>query len=278
MLGSVLFDILEWNGDLNDFYENSFWGKTEYKPIIIYSIATLFIIFSIIFREIHKLFSVSIFCLFCMIYSISIIIIESYWYIPYYWNNTYKENDPKTWINYFDFNFLKNFDKLYFFRMIANLFFCFNFHNGFLPIINELKQKDLIKKNKVINLIIIWFTIIYLTVGILGFLSLPLNTPNVIVQRKKIFSNDWIMNIGKILIILSLLMKTPTNFVTYNSNLFFLIIFDKSEVSYKTEIIIKILSFYFVATIAFFHSYPEDYIDIIGGLCSINICLVYPCK
>ena len=25
--------------------------------------------------------------------------------------------------------------------------------------------------------------------GILGFLSLPLNTPNVIVQRKKIFSN-----------------------------------------------------------------------------------------
>jgi amino acid permease len=273
MLGSALSDILEWEGDLKDFYENSFC--CEYKIIIIYSIATLFLFTTLYSKNSNKTLFTSIFGLIFMVFPIVTILVQSFWYIPYYWENTYNENDPNTWINYFDVS--KGFNRFQIFRTFAVLFFASNFHGGILPITNELKKNDLTRKNKVLNWTLISYGVLFLSVGIIGFLSFPINTPNIFLQRETIFQDDHIMDIGKLFVIFSLLIKFPSNYITYKLHLFS-IIFNKSEVSFSTELITKLLSIYSAATISFFYTWPENYVDIIGGICSINICVVFPCK
>ena len=262
-----------------------------------------------------------------MIITIIIIIIQLYWYINYYWKNTYKENDPNTWIDYFDIK--KGFtNQLYFFRTFANIFFAYNYHAGILPITSTLKKNNIKTKSKIINLSIIWYTSMYLLIGIIGFFTYPINTPDLIVQREKIFSSDLLINIGKAFIIFALILKIPVNFkplkihlytilynnkkVSYenlnenekenlnenekenlienlnknliesenddNNNKFCIENISKFEVSNTLDNIFTILISYLAALLAVLFTNISNYFDIIGGICSINISVVIPCK
>ena len=174
---------------------------------------------SILVPLFHRKTFIPFFCLFAMASNVLIILIQSYWYIPYYWENTFNEKDPETWLKYFDFS--KGFtEDLFFFRSFANFFFSYNFHSGVLPECSNLKKKDVIRKGKVLNRSISWYTSIYITVGVVGYLSFPINTPHLITQRKKIFNHDYILDIGKFLIVISLLLKIMINFNSYKVHIF----------------------------------------------------------
>jgi amino acid permease len=237
-----------------------------------------------------------------MIFTIIITITQSYWYIKYYNSNIYKENDPNTWIDYFDIK--KGFTKqLYFFRTFANIFFAYSYHAGILPILSTLKKNDIKRKSKIINFSILWYTSMYFLLGVIGFFSYPINTPDLIIQREKIFSSDWIINIGRALIISALILKFPVNFKPFKLHLYTILFYNKENrmenkalpesgldnnlvngsgygylVSNTFDNIITILASYLAALLAVLFTNISNYFDIIGGICSINISVVIPCN
>lgn len=191
----------------------------EFKAIVIYSIAFIIVSISLCFPTFHKLTIIPFFCLITMAANVLIILIQSYWYIPYYWENTYNENDKETYVDLF--NLKKGFNKdLFFIRSFANFFFSYNFHSGVLPECSSLKKNDLTRKGRILNRSITWYTSIYILVGVLGFLSWPINTPHLITQREKIFKHDWILDIGKFMIVISLFFKIFINYNSYKIHIF----------------------------------------------------------
>ena len=142
---------------------------------------------------------------FSVILCICFLIVQSYWYIKNYWDNIYDINKKNTWINLY--NIEEGFDSnFYFFRTFATLFFGFNYHVGIIPVCSSLKKNNIKSKKKILIRSLISYSLIYFISGTIGLLSCPINTPDLIIQRYKLFNSDWLMNIGRSLIIISYMM------------------------------------------------------------------------
>jgi len=87
-------------------------------------------------------------------------------------------------------------------------------------------------KNKILNYSIFSYTSIYVVVGILGFLSCPVDTPDLIIQRQKIFGDDYVMDIAKVVVVVASVLKIPVNFNTFKLSLFNFI-YGKTDVTRK---------------------------------------------
>jgi hypothetical protein len=59
------------------------------------------------------------------------------------------------------------------------------------------------------------YTPIYFVLGILRFLPYPQHTPDLNIQRQKIFEKNIFMDIAKIFIVITAIMKIPSNFKTF---------------------------------------------------------------
>ncbi len=164
-------------------------------------------------KDISKMSFSSILGVVTLFFLVLIIVIEFPWYFSYYLNNDYKKDDESTWINYFDIG--KGFtEKLYFFRGMSTLFYAYSCHIGAFPIYKTLREKSARRIQKIYRRSILIDGFFYLIVGITGYLSMPLNTPDLIIQRKKIFNTDIFMTIGRCAFVFTLLTKIPCN---YNS-------------------------------------------------------------
>jgi len=157
---------------------------------------------------------------------IIIVACEFPFYLNYYLENIYDKNDSKTWINFFDMTdaFNKN---LYFLSSTATFIFAYSVHVGALPVYSNLNNRITRRINKVNQRSIIIGAICYMIMGIFGFLSQPINTPDLVIQRTKIFSTDIVMNIGKIFLLFTLMLKLPPNYNTFRIS--FLELFWKSQ-------------------------------------------------
>jgi amino acid permease len=133
---------------------------------------------------------------------------QAYDYINYYWINIYKTDDPKTWLNLFDIStgFDKNF---FFFRTFASLLFGLNYHVGLISITSTLKKNDLNRKVKIMRRSMIHYSLIFVLFGTIGYICVPINTPDLIILRNKIYKSDWLIDIGRVFLGISYIMKLP---------------------------------------------------------------------
>lgn len=137
--------------------------------------------------------------------------------MKYYWENIYKENDKKTWINFY--NISAGFDSnYYFFRTFAALFFGYDYHVGLISVVSTLKKNDVPRKVKVMRRSMFSYTLIYLLFGTVGYLSVPINTPDLMIFREKIYKSDWLIDIGRILTVISYVMKLPIMYNAYQTS------------------------------------------------------------
>jgi len=182
--------------------------------IVIYSITFIIFLLLLLFKEIHKIRIPSFFGFFAVIICLLILFGQSFDYYKNYWNNIYDQNYDKTWMNLYDIK--KGFDEnFFFFRTFSTLFFCFNYHTGLIPVCSTLRKNKFETKNKVLKRSLFSYTLIFFLFGTIGFFSCPIDTPDLIILRYKLYSSDWIIKIGRGLIVLSLLMKIPINFKVY---------------------------------------------------------------
>jgi amino acid permease len=198
---------------IDDFYQNSFWSKYYVKFPVMYGTAIFIILPLCLMKNISKMRFNSIFGIMSLIFITLIIVIQSPWYISNYWDNLYKEDIPSTHLNIL--NVSSGFDEnLYFFKGTATLFFAYSCHYGAFPVYKELKNNVLRRIQKVFFRSIVLDATIYTIVGLIGYLSAPLGTPDLIIERYKLFENDTVMAFGWIMFTFTFMMKIPANYNT----------------------------------------------------------------
>jgi amino acid permease len=226
-LGNYKFQSLE------SFLKDSFWREYYVKFPTMYVVAFAIIFPLCLLKNISKMRFNSIFGIGSLILLIFIIVVQTPWYIDDYWTNVYREDDPKTHINIW--NISVGFDEhLSFFKGTATLFYAYTCHIGAFPIYKELKNNNLRRIRKVFRRSLIFDALIYLIVGLAGYLSVPVNTPELIIERYRLFDSDMVMTFGWIFFIFTLLMKIPAKYNSFRITFIGLLGYDPSVISNKT--------------------------------------------
>jgi len=177
-----------------------------YKFPIMYGICLLLVPLCLL-KDISKMRVASLFSICSLIYAILVIIVECPFYVYHFLDKDHKWEE----INWFDMS--TGFDKnLYFFRGTATIFFAFTCHVGAFPVYKTLKNNITRRVNKVFMRSIILDILIYITVGICGYLTQPIDTPDLIIYREKYLKNDIAMDIARLGMAINLILSTPANY------------------------------------------------------------------
>ena len=104
----------------------------------------------------------------------------------------------------------------------------------------------------------------------------PLNSPDLIIERNKIFDNDWLMTIGEISFIITLLAKISANYNALRSCILVLFHYDTENFSQIVNFIITIIVLMGTTFIAVIFQSISDYISLIGSFCTVLISFFIP--
>lgn len=217
---------------MNDFVTQGFWGKYSLKFPVMYGVVITVLLPLCLLKDMSKLRFSSIFGVLSLLFVMIIIIIQT----PVYYANYLEKKEQKDLnlpdINVFDF--MKGIKNLYFFKGSATIFYSFTCHIAAFPILKGLKDNVNRRIQKVFSRSLILDAIIYLLIGICGYLTSPVDTPDLIIERKKLEgSSDNLMLIGRILFLFTLLMKIPASYISFRITFLQLIDYPEEEVSDK---------------------------------------------
>jgi len=122
---------------------------------------------------------------------------------------------------------------------------------------------------------IILDTVLYVIIGITGYLSVPYGVPPLIINRISIFNNDFAMIIARLGIAITLMLTLPANYNAFRLSLLEQL-YGNTELSDKKNLLITIPTILISAFIAILYDQILNYISILGGFCSVIIAFVFP--
>jgi amino acid permease len=274
---------------IDDFLNNSFWSQYNYKFPVMYALAFLIVLPLCLLKDISKMRFTSIFGIFSLFFLIIIIIVQTPWYYIDYLNKP----EPKPKINIWDISTGFT-DQMYFFKGTATLFYAYSCHVGAFPVYRALKNNIMRRVQKVFARSILLDGTFYTIVGITGYLTSPIKTPDLIIERQKLFDTDIIMTIGWIAFVFTLIMKIPANYNSFRLTLIGLFGYDDANMSQKLyKNISKKLLKYFIFKIFrnFLITIPTlavtcfigviynniiGYIHLMGSFCAVIIAFLLP--
>ena len=240
---------------VDDFAKNSFWNKLWIKFLVCYGIAILLLTPLCLLHNASKMRYASTFGIISLFLLIIIVVAECPFYIKEY---IYDDVE----LNYYDIiSGLKGDMKLL--QSIITVFYAFSCHTGAFPVLSTLYNPTEKRQKKVIRRAIYIDIISYLIIGASGYLTQPINTPDLIIERNKLFNSDWIMTIGEICFILTLLAKISANY-------------NPANFSKKTNILVTAVTLVITTLIASVFQSISDYISLIGSFCTVLISFFIP--
>lgn len=207
--------------EVSQFTSNTVWGKTWFRLTVMIATSLLILLPINMQRDVTKMRFTSILGLFCLFLVTLIICIQLPSYLDYYWEHTYVEGDKNTHINWYSLGSAFTSDLL-FFKGTATFFFSFNCHHGLFQVYDKLEDNTKKRARKVMRRTVIVDCVLYLIVGITGYLTSPVKTPEIIIERFKL-GTDTLMSIGRILIAFMLICKIPVSYNNLRVSLFELI-------------------------------------------------------
>lgn len=212
MIGAIVNDIGGYGyRNMNDFVSQSFWGSYILKFLVMYGIIHFIFLPLCLMKDLSKLRFSSIFGVLSLLFVMIIIVIQTPSYFSDYLSHKKEEDEG---INIFDIS--KGFgENLYFFKGSATLFYSFNCHIAVFPILKGLKDNVNRRIQKVFRRSILLDAIVYSIIGICGYLTSPLYTPDLIIERKKLGETDNLMILGRTCFLCTLLMKFPASFISF---------------------------------------------------------------
>jgi sodium-coupled neutral amino acid transporter 11 len=211
----------------DDDWNPQVWSLAYIKFPIMFGIAIFILMPLCLLKDISKMRVTSLFSICSLIYAILVIIIQC----PNYFMQFLIDN-PDVQINWFDIR--TGFTtKLYFFTGTATVFFSYTCHIGAFPVYRTLKDNTQRRIYKVFRRSILLDAVIYIAVGVCGFLTVPVGTPELIIYRENKFSNDIPMMIGRLLMAVNLILSSPANFNGFRLSIMNLIGWDTIHISNK---------------------------------------------
>lgn len=270
LIGGVINEIGDFGyKSVEDFALESFWQKLWIKFVVSYGLTCIILLPLCLLRNASKMRYASTFGIFSLFFLIFIVVIESPFYIKKY------IIEEKQEVNYFDIlSGLKGNMKLL--QSIVTVFYAFSCHVGAFPVLHTLHKPTEKRSKKVLRRAISIDIICYLIIGAAGYLTQPLNSPDLIIERNKIFDNDWLMTIGEICFILTLLAKISANYNALRSCILILFKYDTDNFSNRVNCIITIIILIGTTFIAVIFQSISDYISLIGSFCTVLISFFIP--
>ena len=270
LLGGVINEIFSL-GYLNveDFVAESFWSQKRIKFLVCYLI-TIVVLFPLCrLKTISRMRYASTFGILSLFLLIFIVFIEC----PFFYNHNVVNGNQK--INYYDVS--PGFGKdLHFFQSISTIIYAFSCHVGVFPVLNSLHNPTRKRVQKVFRRATLLDIVCYIIIGFSGYLSQPEHTPDLIIERDKIFNNDFLMTIGQVLFIFTLIAKICANYNGLRTTLLILFNYDPIEYPNNINLIITVSSLGITTFIAAIFQKISDYISLIGSFCSIFVAVVMP--
>ena len=270
LLGGVINECFSLGySNVENFVAESFWSKLNIKFFVCYFITATVHFPLCRLKTISHMRYASTFGIMSLFLLIFIVLVEC----PFFYNHNIIKGGQK--INYMDLK--PGFGKdMQFLQSISTIIYAFTCHVGVFPVLNSLKNPTRKRAQKVFGFATLLDIICYLIIGFSGYLSQPKDTPDLIVERDKIFNNDFLMTIGQILFIFCLIAKICANYNGLRTTLLNLMNYDPIEYPNRVNLIITATSLGITTFIAVIFQKISDYISLIGSFCSIFIAITMP--
>ena len=279
IIGSIYYDIRKIiNKDYTKQYETFEKFKEEYwrkelkiKFPIMFGVAAL--VFPLcLLKDVSKMRFASLIGVLALIYSIIVILIESPFYLK-------KNNwDLINQMNWFDIRKAFSIDDgIPFFGGVATVFYIYSCHAGAFPVFKTLKNNTTRRIKKVFRRSILLDIMVYTLVAAASFITCPLDPPELILYRENLkgFDPDYFIIIAKIGIIFNLFFSTPANYAGLRISLFELL-FGNSNITTTKNIIVTLVIFSIVVLTGALYDEILEYIELLGGFCSVIYCFFIP--
>ena len=175
------------------------------------------------------------------------------------------------------FNVKKGFGStLSFFQFSSSLFYSFITTIGAVPIFKSMKHNVLRRMQKVVRRNVLFDIFLFIIIAVIGYLTWPIGTPSLIIERTKIVEKaDIPMSIGRLALVLTIIMKLPSNYNTLRLTLFN-IFWGTTTITKKKNIIVTLVVLFLCCTVSIVYSEISGYIKLIGGICSAIVGFLIP--
>ena len=270
LIGGVINELFSLGySNIEEFVSESFWSKQNIKFFVCYSI-TIVILFPLCtLKTISHMRYYSTFGILSLFLLIFIVLVE----MPYFYKHNIVKEGQK--INYMDLK--PGFGRdMQFLRAISTIIYAFACHVGVYPVLNSLYNPTRKRVQQVFWRATILDIVCYFIIGYSGYLTQPQNTPDLILERNKIFKNDILMTIGQMFFIFTLITKISANYNGLRTTLLIMLDYDPIEYPNKVNYIMTSISLAITTFIASTFQKISDYISLIGSFCSVFIAVVMP--
>ena len=270
LIGGVINELFSLGyANIEEFVAESFWSRQNIKFLVCYSI-TIVVLFPLCtLKTISHMRYYSTFGILSLFLLVIIVIIE----MPFFYQHNVIEEGQK--INYMDLK--PGFGKdMQFLRAISTIIYAFACHVGVYPVLNSLHNPTRKRVQQVFWRATILDVVCYFIIGYSGYLTQPKNTPDLILERNKIFKSDIFMTIGQMFFIFTLVTKVSANYNGLRTTLLIMLNYDPIEYSNQVNYIMTAISLAVTTFIAATFQKISDYISLIGSFCSVFIAVVMP--
>lgn len=267
IIGSFVFSIgyQDQYSNNEDFIKTSFWSEFKYKCMVMFGISILCLLPLNIQKDVSKLRFSSIIGLASLIFTVIILIVQLPYYIgKYSFNDTVNISNIGNSVN-----------NLSIFSAISTLVYSFSTHYGIFPIYDNLFMNTKRRIKKVISRGVALNSLFFIIVGVVGYLTFPIKTPDLIINRPSIDRLDLAMNICKGLICILMFAKIAINYNSLRYSLLSLL-FKTPENTFIRNIILTLGVTLTSTLIGIIFSDVKAFIGFLGGFCSVFLSFVLP--
>ena len=277
IIGAVTYDILkifEKTKSYKNFeeFKNNYWRVKMYIKFPVMAGVAILVFPLCLLKDVSKMRIPSLIGVCALIYSIIVVVIES----VFFFKNNYKDRINE--MNWFDITqsfSLK--DGIPFFGGIATVFYIYSCHAGAFPVYKTLRNNTTRRIKKVFRRSILLDIIVYTSIAAASFITEPFNSPELILYRENLtnFDPDYFIMLAKVGIIFNLFFSTPANYSGLRISLFELI-WGNSNITNTKNFVVTLVVFSIVVTVGALYDEILQYIELLGGFCSVIYCFFIP--
>ena len=269
-LGGIINEVFSYGyTNMEIFATESFWGEKKVRLLVCYGI-TLFVLFPLcLIKTISKMRIASSFGVFSVFLIVMIVVTQC---PSFYYHNVV---EGKQEINLF--NLSKGFGPdLKFIQSLSTIIYAYECHAGIFPVISSLNNPTRARVQKVFRNATLANVIAYIIITLAGYLSQPENTPDLVLEREKIYKNDLLMTVGLGLFSIILSTKISASYNCLRALILNLLKYDPVNYPNSINLLLTIIILPATTFVAAMFQNIADYISLNGSFYGLFIAVIMP--